>query len=113
MVSALEVVEIGDLKRVRLRLHNRGEFPTNISEAGARLPARRKPLIRIHPQPGVEIVSLEKDRELNHFAPWESRTLEWFLTGTPSGSRLAEIELEAFSAGSLTVPVTVSPEKRQ
>ena len=114
VVSALEVVEIGDLKRVRLRLHNRGEFPTNISEAGARLPARRKPLIRIHPQPGVEIISLEKDRELNHFAPWESRTLEWFLAGTPNtGTRLAEIELEAFSAGSLTLPVTVSPEKRQ
>jgi len=73
-----------DIYRIRARVANRGELPTNISNRGAKL--RRLQTVRVEFRlgQGVKLLSNQAHYDLGHLSgPGGSRALEWFVRGAP------------------------------
>ena len=95
--------------RVRLRVANRGQFPTNVTEKGKGL--RRLPPVRValHLAEGVTLLSYEGYRNLGHLGGLtDSRLLEWFIAAERAGT-LAEVVVSGGAGGNARLVVAAQP----
>jgi len=75
-----------DIYRVRARVANRGEFPTNITNRGKQLRRLHPARVRFEPGAGVEVLSWRAHHDLGHLTGVSGgRMLEWFVRG-PEGA---------------------------
>lgn len=93
--------------RARIRLCNVGELSTSVTRRALKLPRCAKPFVELETAEAIRCVSYQRHFELEHFAPWESRTLEWFFAGTPAAGKLAVLHLTGGAAGSFDIPLTM------
>jgi hypothetical protein len=84
----------GDVYRIRLRVANRGEFPTNVSNKGLGLSRLEGVRVEFLPAEGVEMLSRAGHKSLGHLAGvTDGRELEWFVRA-PAGRRtLCEVRV--------------------
>lgn len=96
----------GDVWRVRLRVANRGQFPTHVSAKGRSLRRLQPVRVEFSPGAGVERLSREGHRILGHLGPLtDSRTLEWFLRAPPTTGVLCEVTVRGGTGGVCRVSV--------
>jgi hypothetical protein len=119
--GAAEVAGEGTIcYRVRAKIANRGELPTNLTNRGRSL-ARRCPPVQATFVPatadGVEVASATAGIEVGALAGVVGRsTLEWFVTapattaagGKAASAALGEIRIEGGTGGDSAVQVVVS-----
>jgi len=100
-----------EIYRLRIRVANRGQFPTHISEKGKSLRRLRPLRVEIHLAHGAELLSCEGHRDLGHLAGLtDSRMLEWFIAVLKGGtqqvtSSLAEIRVFGGTGGNLSLVI--------
>lgn len=92
--------------RLRIKLLNAGELPTNVTGRALKLPRCRKPFVELDVAKGMECISFNHHFELEHFAPWESKTIEWFFQGSPLTEKIASVHVSGGPAGSFIIDVT-------
>jgi hypothetical protein len=104
-------VELEDLRvdavaagvfRIRVRVANRGEFPTHISNRGRGL--RRFPPVRVEFQAaeGVTLLSAQGHYTLGHLAGLVgSQSLEWFVSAHQGAGELCELRVLGGTGGNL------------
>lgn len=88
--------------RIRVRVANRGEFSTHISERAKALP--RPPAVRVefHTSEGVELLSTIGHVELGHLAGVTgSSLLEWFVRASESARELCEVVVLGGTGGNV------------
>lgn len=94
-----EVIE-GTVRRLRLRVANRGRFPTHITAKGRSLRRLQPVRLEFTTAPGVERLSREGHSSLGHLGGLtDSRTLEWFLRVPEGTPWLCEVSIDAGTAG--------------
>ncbi|NLF18659.1 MAG: hypothetical protein GX595_15615 [Lentisphaerae bacterium] len=94
-----EVIE-GPIRRLRLRVANRGRFPTHISAKGRSLRRLQPVRVEFTAGPGVERLSREGHSNLGHLGGLtDSRVLEWFLRVPEGAGWLCEVGIDAGTAG--------------
>jgi len=95
-----------DIYRVRARVANRGQFPTNISNKGRNLRRLKQVRVEFRPGPGVELLSEAGHRTLGHLAGLTgSARLEWFVSAPRRCRRLCEIRVLGGTGGNARVEV--------
>lgn len=90
--------------RIRIKLFNRGELPTSITELGRRIARRRGPVLVFQPGESMELLSMNGLIATGHFAPWEARCFEWFLKGRPV-AELGKIRIDGQAAGTFCIDI--------
>ena len=97
----------GEVLRVRVRVANRGELPTHITEKGKKLRRLRPVRVAFHPSAGVELLSRRAHAELGHLEGMAgSRTVEWFVAPAKGSRDVAEIRVDGGTGGNLRQRVT-------
>jgi hypothetical protein len=111
-VSA-ECVE-GGIWRVRLRVANRGQFPTHITAKGRSLRRLQPVRVEFTAGNGVERLSREGHRILGHLgALTDSRVLEWFLRVPDDTTELCRVVVHAGTGGVCRAQVSRPGAARQ
>lgn len=87
VISELEAVNLGgSVWRVRARVMNDGALPTNITQQALSLRSLRPVTVELRAEPGAELVSLGRWREVGHLGPRRvTAELEWFVRGEAGG----------------------------
>ncbi len=108
VLEDLRVDKVGeDMHRIRVRVANRGAFPTNITNKGLGLRRLQPVRVRFSPAARVKMLSLRTQFEIGHLeGDGGSRLLEWFVAG--KGDELGEINLSGGTGGSTNRPVRIS-----
>ncbi|MGD9495965.1 MAG: M14 family metallopeptidase [Armatimonadota bacterium] len=76
----------GGVHRVRARVMNDGALPTNISARALVLRSLRPVTVELLVGPGVELLSLGRQRQIGHLGPRrQSAELEWFVRAERGG----------------------------
>jgi hypothetical protein len=90
--------------RVRLRVANRGQLPTHVSNRGRGL-RRLKPVrVEVSWESGVELLSNEGHRGLGHLGGLtDSRLLEWFVRADKAAEILGEATVYGGTGGTRTI----------
>ena len=103
----LEVTPVGhDVHRIRVRVANRGQLPTHVTNKGRSLKRFKGVRVELHPGEGVKLLSLHGHHEPGHLgAVTGSALLEWFVEA-PAGSA-GEIRAYGETAGNVTQTVTL------
>ena len=98
----------GQVYRIRVRVVNRGEFPTNVTQKG-RLLRRLQPVqVEFHPANGVESLSSEGHRDLGHLAGVTGgRELEWFVSAGKGSEELCSLRIQGGTGGNLNRTVRI------
>ena len=98
----------GQVYRIRVRVVNRGEFPTNVTQKG-RLLRRLQPVqVEFHPANGVESLSSEGHRDLGHLAGVTGgRELEWFVSAGKGSEELCSLRIQGGTGGNLNRTVKI------
>ena len=104
---ALEDVNVDavdhSVHRIRIRVANRGEFPTHISKRGMSLPRPSTVRVEFHPAKDVELLSAVGHVDLGHLAGITgSSLLEWFVRAPESARELCEIRVLGGTGGNVT-----------
>jgi hypothetical protein len=90
----------GNVWRVRLRVANRGQFPTHITTKGRSLRRLQPVRVEFAAGRGVERLSREGHRTLGHLGPLtDSRSLEWFLRVPDRAKELCRITVRGGTGG--------------
>jgi hypothetical protein len=88
--------------RVRVRIANRGKFPTHITNKGKGLRRLRTVRVEFHPMDGVELLSLQGYVDLGHLdGLTDSRLLEWFVACPESIQDLCEVRVLGGTGGNI------------
>jgi murein tripeptide amidase MpaA len=96
------------LWRIRLRVANRGAFPTHVTKRGAGLSRLRPVRVEFHPAEGVELLSAEGHRDVGHLQGITgSRVLEWFVLAETGSGSLARVLIHGGTGGESEVEVRV------
>ena len=92
----------GSVYRIRVRVANRGEFPTHVTNEGKGLRRLRPVHVEFHPVEGVRLLSAQGHMDLGHLqGVADSRLLEWFVS-SPGGTRdLCEIRVWGGTGGNV------------
>lgn len=86
----------GSVFRIRVRVVNRGEIPTNVTNKGASLSRLRTVRVELRPASRVSLLSKDGHRELGHLAGITGGSiLEWFLNAPGKSTDLCEINVYA------------------
>ena len=103
---ALEDVKVdamGDrVFRIRARVANRGEFPTNVSNKGKNLRRLRPVRVEFYPVEGIELLSAQGHYSLGHLSGITGgRMLEWFVSAPEDESDLCQIRVFGGTGGNV------------
>jgi len=99
----------GSVYRIRVRVANRGQFPTHISNKGKGLKRLEPVQVEFRPGAGVELLSQEGHRQVGHLPPLTgSRVLEWFVRVQGAGETLCELKARG-GAGGVAAAVVLRP----
>lgn len=97
----------GDVYRIRARVANRGQFPTNVSNKGRNLRKLRPVRVEFHPASGVNLLSNQGHYNIGHMSGiTDSRLLEWFVSTSSDIKNLCEIQVFGGTGGNAFVCVT-------
>ena len=92
----------GQVYRIRLRVANRGEFPTYVSNKGRNLRRLKPVLIEFNPAEGVQLLSAQGHQNLGHFGGiTDSRFLEWFVSNPGGRQDICEIRIFGGTGGNI------------
>jgi hypothetical protein len=92
--------------RIRVRVANRGAFPTHVTNRGRGLSRLRPVRVQFHPAEGVELLSAEGHRELGHLqGVTGSCMLEWFVRASAGADSLARVVIHGGTGGESEVEV--------
>jgi hypothetical protein len=96
----------GSVYRVRVRVANRGEFATHVTNAGKNLRKLRTVRVEFHPAEGATLLSAQGHRDLGHLnGVTDSRTLEWFVSCPEGIQDLCEIHVLGGTGGNVRMQV--------
>lgn len=88
--------------RIRARIANRGEFPTNVSNRGKSLKRPQPVRVEFHPAEGVSLLSNQGHHSLGHIGGSSgSRSLEWFVSTPEEKGDLCEIKILGGAGGNI------------
>ncbi len=86
--------------RIRARIANRGELPTNISAKGGKLDKLRGVRVEFTPSEGVRLLSSRGHFDLGHLDKISaSRTVEWFVKAFAGAGELCRISVLGGAGG--------------
>jgi len=98
----------GKIYRIRVRVANRGEFPTNISNKGRNLRRVRPVRIEFNPADGVQLLSAQGHHNLGHFGGiTDSRFLEWFVFNPDGRQTISEIRIYGGTGGNIQYTIKI------
>jgi hypothetical protein len=98
----------GSVYRVRVRVANRGGFPTHVTEKGKGLRRLRPVRVEFHPASGVELLSAQGHATLGHLqATTDSRQLEWFVSSAAGRGDLCTIRVLGGAGGNVSAGVVL------
>ncbi|MBD3184470.1 hypothetical protein GF312_19460 [Candidatus Poribacteria bacterium] len=90
-----------NIYRIRVRIANRGEYPTHISSKGRNLRRLRPVRVEFHPCEGIKLLSSQGHCNLGHLGGiTHSNMLEWFVSGSES-DKLCEIKIFGGTGGNI------------
>jgi hypothetical protein len=93
----------GQVYRIRLRVANRGEFPTYVSNKGRNLRRLKSVRIEFNPAEGVQLLSAQGHQNLGHFGGiTDSRFLEWFVSNPDGRKDICEIRIFGGTGGNIS-----------
>jgi hypothetical protein len=96
----------GDVYRIRVRVANRGEFPTNVSNKGLGLRRLKGVRADFVPVEGVELLSRVGHHSLGHLAGvTDGRDLEWFVSAPRECRKLCELRVSGGTGGNAAVSI--------
>ena len=103
----LAVETVGDgVYRIRVRVANRGELPTHVTNRGKQLRRVRSVRVLFREGRGVRLLSAEGHRDLGHLAGVTGgQLLEWFISASDRTRRLCEIAVLGGTGGNSTLTV--------
>jgi len=92
----------GNIFRIRARVTNRGEFPTNISNKGKSLRRLRPVRVELHISDGAELLSDQGHHNLGHLGGiTDSRLLEWFVSLSDRDQDICQIKILGGTGGNV------------
>jgi len=92
----------GNIFRIRARVANRGEFPTNISNNGKSLRRLRPVRVELHTSDDVELLSDQGHHNLGHLGGiTDSRLLEWFVSVSDRDQDICQIKILGGTGGNV------------
>jgi len=96
----------GHVYRIRVRVANRGEFPTHVSNKGRGLRRLKGVRVDFVPAKGVELLSRIGHHSLGHLAGvTDGRELEWFVSAPGKGHKLCELRVSGGTGGNAAVSI--------
>ncbi len=102
---AVEAIGGGNY-RVRARVINHGQFPTNISNRGAQLNYHRPVRVEVELPDGVKLLSTEGHKDLGHLAGLTgNRLLEWFVNAPDNAKELMRLHVFGWTGGNFTTTI--------
>jgi len=93
----------GDICRIRARIANRGDLPTNVTARGRELERLKTVQAVFYPAEDVALLSLRPQFDTGHMAGGNSCMLEWFVSA--GKGHLGEIRVRGGTGGNLRVPL--------
>ncbi|MBM3211341.1 hypothetical protein FJZ33_03910 [Candidatus Poribacteria bacterium] len=110
----LQVDFMGEnIYRIRLRVANRGEFPTHISNKGRNLRRLRPVRLEFHPVDGVKLLSSQGHYTIGHLGGITgSRLLEWFVSVPEDKIEICEIRIFGGTGGNTRELLKIDNAKR-
>ena len=111
LIEDLRAERVGpDVYRIRVRVANRGEFPTHITNKGRTLRRLRPVRVEFHPADGVSLLSQTGHYDLGHFGGvTDGRALEWFVAAEGNSDPLCELQVQGGTGGNVSAAV-VKPQ---
>ena len=92
----------GQVFRIRVRVANRGEFPTNVSNKGRNLRRIMPVRVEFNSVEGVKLLSAQGHYNLGHLGSiTDSRFLEWFVFNPDRRQVLCEINIIGGTGGNI------------
>lgn len=92
----------GDVRRIRVRVANRGELPTHVTNRGRSLQRLRPVRVEFYPGGGVELLSNSGHMNVGHLnGVTGSCELEWFVKTGDKVKRLCEIRVLGGTGGNV------------
>lgn len=103
VVEDVDIKAIGaNIYRIRLRVANRGEFPTNVSNKGRNLRRIRPVRVEFSPSENVKLLSHQGHYNLSHLSGVrDSRLLEWFISVPDDCKIPCEIRINGGTGGNI------------
>jgi len=113
LLDELQVDPVGEqVYRIRARVMNRGEFPTNITQRGRILRRLQPVVVEFLTGKGVENLSAEGHRDLGHLQGITGgRNLEWFVSAAKGVNELCRIRIQGGTGGNVDHTVLVDKRK--
>jgi hypothetical protein len=107
VIEDLDATRVGEgVYRVRARVANRGQFPTNVTEKGRSLRRLRPVRVEFHPAPGVKLLSRTGHHDLGHLGGvTDGRSLEWFVAVEGEGPALCDLRVWGGTGGNVSATV--------
>ena len=101
----------GPVYRVRARVRNQGEYPTNVTNKGRGLRRLRPVRVGFHPAGHVRLLSSQGHQEIGHLAGVTGvRTLEWFVASEGDAGDLGEIRVMGGAGGNCAAKISVGKD---
>ena len=89
--------------RIRVRVTNRGEFPTHVSNKGRGLRRLRPVRVEFHPAESVALLSSQGHHTLGHLGGVTgSQSLEWFVSVPEGQQELCELRVLGGAGGNVS-----------
>ncbi len=99
----------GQIFRIRARVANRGEYPTNVSNKGKTLRRPYPVRVEFHPARGVQLLSDQGHYALGHLdGVSASSTLEWFVSVPEGRKKLCELLVFGGAGGNVKKAIRMS-----
>jgi len=96
----------GGVYRIRVRVANRGEFPTHVSNKGRELRRLKGVRVDFVPAKGVELLSRVGHHSLGHLAGvTDGRELEWFVSAPGKCRTLCELRVSGGTGGNTAASI--------
>ena len=96
----------GGVYRIRVRVANRGEFPTHVSNKGRELRRLKGVRVDFVPAKGVELLSRVGHHSLGHLAGvTDGRQLEWFVSAPGKCRTLCELRVSGGTGGNAAASI--------
>jgi hypothetical protein len=103
VLEDLQVDAVSDrVYRIHVRIANRGDYPTYVSNKGKSLRRLCPVRVEFYPSEGVKLLSDQGHRSLGHLrGVTDSRSLEWFVLAPADKDKLCEIKVMGGTGGNI------------
>lgn len=103
ILEDIEVDKVSDdIYRIRARITNRGEFPTNVSNKGRGLRRIRPVRVEIHIASNAKLLSMQGHQNLGHLGGIsDSRLLEWFVSVPEDKEDICQLKIYGGTGGNI------------